>query len=66
MRVVQEAFTFDDVLLLPAYSAVLPKDVDLADPADPGYRSEHPAAVLRHGYGYRITPGYRSGPRRVA
>ncbi len=29
MRVVQEAFTFDDVLLLPAESRVLPKDVDL-------------------------------------
>jgi IMP dehydrogenase len=29
MRVVQEALTFDDVLLLPAESAVLPKDVDL-------------------------------------
>lgn len=29
MRIVQEALTFDDVLLLPAYSNVLPKDVDL-------------------------------------
>lgn len=29
MRLVQEAFTFDDVLLLPAESNVLPKDVDL-------------------------------------
>ncbi|MDX1654385.1 MAG: IMP dehydrogenase [Candidatus Competibacteraceae bacterium] len=29
MRIVQEALTFDDVLLLPAYSEVLPKDVDL-------------------------------------
>lgn len=29
MRVIQEAFTFDDVLLLPAESHVLPKDVDL-------------------------------------
>ncbi len=30
MRIVQEALTFDDVLLLPAHSAILPKDVDLA------------------------------------
>jgi IMP dehydrogenase len=30
MRIVQEALTFDDVLLLPAHSTVLPKDVDLA------------------------------------
>ena len=29
MRIVQEALTFDDVLLLPAHSSVLPKDVDL-------------------------------------
>ena len=30
MRVLEEALTFDDVLLLPGYSRVLPKDVDLA------------------------------------
>lgn len=29
MRVVQEALTFDDVLLIPAYSSVLPRDVSL-------------------------------------
>ena len=29
MRILQEALTFDDVLLVPAYSQVLPKDVDL-------------------------------------
>ena len=29
MRILQEALTFDDVLLLPAHSSVLPKDVDL-------------------------------------
>jgi IMP dehydrogenase len=29
MRIAQEALTFDDVLLQPAYSAVLPRDVDL-------------------------------------
>jgi IMP dehydrogenase len=29
MHIVQEALTFDDVLLLPAYSTVLPKDVSL-------------------------------------
>ncbi len=29
LRIVQEALTFDDVLLLPAYSTVLPKDVSL-------------------------------------
>ena len=29
MRIAQQALTFDDVLLLPAYSSVLPKDVQL-------------------------------------
>ena len=29
MRLASEALTFDDVLLLPAYSEVLPRDVDL-------------------------------------
>jgi IMP dehydrogenase len=29
MRISQEALTFDDVLLLPAHSTVLPRDVDL-------------------------------------
>src|SRR5574337_1142090 len=30
MRVIQKALTFDDVLLVPAHSAVLPRDVSLA------------------------------------
>ena len=30
MRLIQEALTFDDVLLLPAHSSVLPRDVDLS------------------------------------
>ncbi|MDH3588871.1 MAG: IMP dehydrogenase [Gammaproteobacteria bacterium] len=29
MRIIQEALTFDDVLLQPAYSEILPRDVDL-------------------------------------
>ncbi len=32
MRIVQEALTFDDVLLLPAHSKILPKDVNLSTP----------------------------------
>ena len=30
MRLLGKALTFDDVLLVPAYSQVLPKDVSLA------------------------------------
>ena len=29
MRILEEALTFDDVLLVPAYSEVLPREVDL-------------------------------------
>ena len=32
MRIDQEALTFDDVLLVPAYSEVLPREVDLSTP----------------------------------
>ena len=32
MQILQEALTFDDVLLVPAHSTVLPKDVDLKTP----------------------------------
>jgi IMP dehydrogenase/GMP reductase len=30
MRILEEALTFDDVLLVPAYSEVLPREVDLS------------------------------------
>ena len=32
MRIIEEALTFDDVLLVPAYSEILPKQVDLSTP----------------------------------
>ena len=32
MRIVQEALTFDDVLLVPAHSTVMPRDADLSTP----------------------------------
>ncbi len=42
MRIVQEALTFDDVLLLPAYSTVLPRDVDLSTRLSRGIRLNLP------------------------
>lgn len=42
LRIVQEALTFDDVLLLPGYSAVLPKDVSLATQLAPNIRLNIP------------------------
>ena len=32
MRIVEKAYTFDDVLLVPAHSTVLPRDVSLKTP----------------------------------
>ncbi|MBM5811184.1 MAG: IMP dehydrogenase [Gammaproteobacteria bacterium] len=42
MRIAQEALTFDDVLLVPAYSAVLPREVDLATRLTRGIRLNLP------------------------
>ena len=48
LRIVDEALTFDDVLLLPAYSEVLPKTADLST----RLTKNKPSADLC-GYGYR-------------
>ncbi|MFM7065627.1 MAG: IMP dehydrogenase [Gammaproteobacteria bacterium] len=42
MRIIQEALTFDDVLLVPAYSEVLPRDVDLSTQLTRGIRLNIP------------------------
>lgn len=42
MRIVQEALTFDDVLLLPNHSAILPRDVDLKAALTPTIRLNIP------------------------
>ena len=42
MRIVQEALTFDDVLLLPAHSTMLPRDVDLRAQLTRGVRLNIP------------------------
>ena len=35
MRIIHEALTFDDVMLQPAYSEILPREVALATPLSP-------------------------------
>ena len=42
MRILEEALTFDDVLLVPAYSEVLPRDVDLSTQLTKGIRLNLP------------------------
>ena len=65
MRVVQKALTFDDVLLVPAHSRVLPREVSLKTRLTRKHRPEHPARVRRHGHGDRGAPGdrHRAGRR---
>lgn len=42
MRIVQEALTFDDVLLIPAHSTVVPKEVDLSTQLTKGIKMNIP------------------------
>ena len=42
MRILEEALTFDDVLLVPAYSEVLPREVDLSTQLTRGIRLNLP------------------------
>src|SRR5260221_9491947 len=44
MRLVQKALTFDDVLLIPAHSLVLPRDVSLVSPITRKIRLNLPLA----------------------
>ena len=51
MQIVEEALTFDDVLLIPAFSDVLPKEVKLSTKITRDI-------VLKYSYGLRRN-GYR-------
>lgn len=50
-RVQPEGLTFDDVLLIPAYSEVLPREVNVQTRFLAKYLSQHPHCVRRHGHG---------------
>lgn len=50
MRLLKKALTFDDVLLVPAYSAVLPKDTVLKTRLDEKHLVEYPFAFRGNGY----------------
>ena len=48
----KEGLTFDDVLLIPAASEVLPNQVDVIYLADQEYQAQHPHHDSCHGYCY--------------
>ena len=54
LRIAEEALTFDDVLLLPAHSVVLPKTVALNYPVDAFDRAQYSAYIICDGHGYRV------------
>ena len=60
-RILEEALTFDDVLLVPAYSEILPREVDLGDAPDPRHPAESAARVCGHGHRHRSAPRHHHG-----
>ena len=60
-KIIGEGITFDDVLLVPAYSEVIPNQVDLTTMADKKDQAEHSYDECRNGYGYRTQNGDRDG-----
>jgi IMP dehydrogenase len=56
MQLIQKALTFDDVLLIPAHSTVLPRDVSLATRLTHDY-TQYPIGFGGDGYGDRSPIG---------
>ena len=61
-KIVGEALTYDDVLLVPHKSSVLPRDVDVRSRLTRVHHPQHPAAQRSDGYRDRIRHGHRHGP----
>ena len=52
-KIIGEGITFDDVLLVPAYSEVIPNQVDLSTHLTKKNRIEYSDDECRNGYCYR-------------
>jgi IMP dehydrogenase len=59
---IREGLTFDDVLLEPGASDVMPTQVDTATKFTRENQSQYSPRVLRHGHGHRKPPRHRHGP----
>ena len=57
--IIGEGITFDDVLLVPSYSEVIPKSGNLSTNLTKKIRSEYPVNECRYGYSYRASYGDR-------
>lgn len=60
-RVQPEGLTFDDVLLVPAYSEVLPREVDVRTRFSRNIKLNIPHRLRRDGYRDGGSVGHRSG-----
>ena len=57
-KIVMDGLTYDDVLLIPAYSEVLPKTVELTTKFSRNIELKVPFVTCRYGYGYRSENGH--------
>ena len=55
--IIGDGITFDDVLLVPQYSEVIPNHGRSDHASDQEDQAEHPDDECRHGYGYRTPYG---------
>ena len=60
-KIIGEGITFDDVLLVPAYSEVIPNQVDLSTHLTKKISIEYSDDECRNGYCYRTPHGNRHG-----
>ena len=56
-KIAGDAYTFDDVLIVPLKSDVLPTEVQHQHQADQSHRTECPDRQRRHGYRHGVAPG---------
>ena len=57
-KIVMDGLTYDDVLLIPAYSEVLPKTVELTTKFSRNIELKVPFVTAGYGYGYRSENGH--------
>ena len=63
-KIVMDGLTYDDVLLIPAYSEVLPKTVELSTKFSRNIELKIPFVTAAMDTGYRSEDGYCHCPRR--
>ena len=63
-KILGEGLTYDDVLLVPAYSEVLPREVNIQSKFTRNITINVPVVSAGDGYGDRIANGHSHCPRR--